>query len=73
MEASLILLASEECSDRARSFRNGKAEHCLRCMQALHSSTLCAAAVQVTRVEGWQGAHGIGPSRNPSAAVAIAG
>ena len=26
LEASLILFASKECSDRARSFRKGKAE-----------------------------------------------
>ena len=73
LEASLILFASEECSDRARSFRNGKAERCLRRMQVLHSSTLCAAAVHATRVGGWQKLTASVPSPNPSAAVAIAG
>ena len=34
LEASLILFASKECSDRACSFRKGKAE------RLLHSSTL---------------------------------
>ena len=38
LKASLILFASEECSDRARSFRKGKAESRLHGMQ--HSSTL---------------------------------
>ena len=59
LEASLILFASKECSDRARSFRKGKSD----AAAGLHAQLDAAAAVHATRVGGWQAAHSISQHR----------